>query len=219
MKHARWMLIVFLAFAANAPAQDEPAAFSGMLEAHNAWRRVVQVPPLHWSAEAAQHAQAWADRLAGEGCTARYDPDPARKDRYGENVLNAWASGPYQGWRRTPQEIVDRWGEEGRDYDLATNLCNAPAGKICGHYLQLTWQETQVVGCGRARCDKGEVWVCDYTPRGNLPGERPYGGKRPPAHVSLVDVPPDDGTAPGEMCYALGSEPQMSPVPVKEELR
>jgi pathogenesis-related protein 1 len=192
---ARVLGAVGLVFCAAAGAQ-EPVEFSGMIEAHNAWRRIVHVPELRWSTEAAQFAQNWANQLAAQGCEARYNPDPQRKEHYGENVFKAWASEPYPGWRRTPQQIVDKWGEEGRFYDLATNLCNAPSGRICGHYVQLTWDETQVVGCGRARCEKAEVWVCDYTPRGNKPGERPYGG----THKKAEFVPEPSPEA--QLCYA-----------------
>ena len=58
-----------------------------------------------------------------------------------------------------PAVVVGRWAEEGAWYDYASNACNAPAGRICGSWLQVVWGATEVVGCGRARCDAGEVWV------------------------------------------------------------
>jgi hypothetical protein len=182
--------LVVLATPAPHAQAGEPDDMAGIVAAHNTWRKIVNVPPLGWSESAAQMAQTWANQLAAEGCAARYNPDPMRKERYGENVMKAFGGEPYKGWKRTPQEVVDRWGEEGRFYDLATNTCNAPAGRICGHYTQLTWATTEAVGCGHARCDKAEVWVCDYTPRGNLVGHRPYGESRRTAQAPVDERPP-----------------------------
>lgn len=197
-----WQSVVLgLAVACTPAAADtEPAEFAGMVEAHNVWRRIVKVPELRWSDANAVQAQGWANQLASEGCAMRYNPDPLRKERFGENIMKAWGGEPYQGYRRQPQQVVDRWGEEGRYYDLATDTCNAPPGRICGHYTQLTWDETTHVGCGRARCEKSEVWVCNYTPRGNKADTRPYG------NAPKQSVLPPEEPAP-LACYAVGHEP------------
>lgn len=60
-------------------------------------------------------------------------------------------------------------------YDYASNSCNAPAGKSCGHYTQVVWAKSTEVGCGVAICDgKGQIWVCNYKPAGNFSGQKPY---------------------------------------------
>ncbi|MCK5525194.1 MAG: hypothetical protein KAI83_18865 [Thiomargarita sp.] len=43
----------------------EPNEFSGLVEAHNVWRRKVGVPDIRWSSEVAIVAQEWADQKQG----------------------------------------------------------------------------------------------------------------------------------------------------------
>lgn len=145
-----------------------------MLVAHNRWRETIPVPPLAWSRAAANQAMVWASQLAGESCKMRHNPDPARKKRFGENLYAYWRSKPYSGWHADPELVVRKWGEETQWYDDTTHTCSAPRGKTCGHYTQVVWQYTTHVGCARARCEAAEVWVCNYEPRGNYLGVKPY---------------------------------------------
>jgi hypothetical protein len=78
-------------------------------------------------------------------------------------------------------EVVQAWASEAADYDYASNSC-AP-GKVCGHYTQLVWRNSTLVGCAYARCTQNspfdgvptwDFWVCDYSPPGNWIGQRPY---------------------------------------------
>jgi hypothetical protein len=93
---------------------------------------------------------------------------------WGENVFSYWRGGAYEGWRKTPEYVVDRWTSEGQWYDHETNTCNAPKGSVCGHFTQVISTYTTHVGCGRARCKSAEVWVCNYAPPGNYKGVPPY---------------------------------------------
>ncbi len=160
-------------------ARAEPPRFAGMVAAHNTVRAPLGLPPLAWSDEAARQAQGWADQLSAQGCPARYNPDPARRERYGENILRAYARAPYEGLLRQPSDVVSRWAEEGRHYDHRHHRCLLDGGTQCGQYLQLIWETTEVVGCGVARCPTSEVWVCNYTPRGGQEGLLPYGNPGP----------------------------------------
>jgi len=130
-----------------------------MLEAHNAVRARVGVPPLAWSAQLAAVAQDWADRLIATR-TFAHRPD----DRYGENLY------AISGGAASPAQVVAAWAEEARGYDPRSNTC---AG-ICGHYTQIVWRATHRVGCGVATDPEREVWVCDYDPPGNVVGFQPY---------------------------------------------
>jgi pathogenesis-related protein 1 len=72
-----------------------------------------------------------------------------------------------------PAEVVKLWAAERADYDYASNRC--ASGKDCTHYTQLVAQRTKAVGCGMALCpERGQLWVCDYYPAGNIVGKRPY---------------------------------------------
>ena len=147
---------------ATVPSGTEPAPFSGMVAAHNRARERVGVPPLQWSDPLARTAQAWAERLRGEQCEMRHSGAAG----LGENL--AWASGTHL----RPEDVVALWVRELRAYSPANGSC-AP-GAVCGHYTQVVWRETRFVGCGMARCGEAEVWVCNYTPAGNVVGQRAY---------------------------------------------
>lgn len=171
------LLALLLSAIASLPlcADNEPATFSGMLAAHNAARSAVGVAPLLWSNTLATGAQQWASQLASEGCTLRYDPDPSRRETTGQNLFRAYGNAPYNGTKRTPAEAAERWVREGQQYDHATHRCKNTLGSQCGAYLQVIWEKTTAVGCGQARCEAAEVWVCHYAPRGGQDDLKPYG--------------------------------------------
>lgn len=182
-------LLLLLALAATtasgtAAAAGEAPGFDGLLDAHNALRQPLGLKPLRWSDEGALQAQIWAEQLARESCVARYNPDENRRLTWGQNVLRVTASGPYEGWRRNAGDVVRRWGEEAQQYDHASHRCRMNTGTQCGQYLQMIWETTEEVGCGRARCTAGEVWVCNYRPRGLQEGLKPYGNPAEPPPVS-----------------------------------
>lgn len=167
--------------AAPAPVVDddddddgEPAHFDGMLEAHNRWRRQVGTAPLSWSNAAARVAQDWADELARRDCRISHSPGDERRLIWGENVYSYWRGSAYEGYRKTPDFVVDRWAAEAQWYDKASDTCRAPKGMVCGHFTQVVSTYSTHVGCGRARCTSAEVWVCNYSPPGNYAGVAPY---------------------------------------------
>lgn len=152
----------------------EPPDFAGLLEAHNHWRKQVGTPALSWSNSAADVAQAWADELVRRGCQISHSTGDKRRLTWGENVFSYWRGGAYEGYRKTPEIVVDRWASEGRWYDNKTQTCKAPRGSVCGHFTQVISTYSTHVGCGRARCETAEVWVCNYSPPGNYKGVPPY---------------------------------------------
>lgn len=163
---SRWWVALLLGMGGLAlQASEMPATFVGMVEAHNRLRSPLGLPPLRWSPAAAEQAQSWADSLASRGCPARYNPDPERRRRYGENVLRAFAAAPYEGLLRDPASVVARWAADGQDIDPDTGECHNPSGTRCGQYLAIVGPATLGIGCGVARCPSAEVWVCNYYPR------------------------------------------------------
>jgi uncharacterized protein YkwD len=130
-----------------------------MIAAHNFNRTKVGTPPLAWSDDLATSAQQWAATLIDRGTFAS-----RQGGQFGENLFEI------SGGSADPSRVVDAWASEAANYDHTTNSCRAR----CGHYTQLVWRGTRLVGCGAARKAKREVWVCDYDPPGNIIGERPY---------------------------------------------
>jgi pathogenesis-related protein 1 len=147
---------LFVAASALAQPQVEPGE---MLQAHNMIRRNLGLPPLAWSDKLAARAQEWAQNLLAKGKFLHNSKTP-----YGENLFEI------TGARAQPAEVVRAWASEARDYDYRSNRCKG----TCGHYTQIVWRDTKEVGCGVAGGIKREVWVCEYTPPGNVIGQRPY---------------------------------------------
>jgi hypothetical protein len=170
-----WSALVALPALADSP----PAALNGLLEVHNHARAAVGVPPLQWSDALASEAQSWAQQLSRENCRLRYDPDPQRRETTGQNLYRAYSNSPYAGYRKSPAEAAERWLREGQSYDHLTHQCAPGLGSQCGAYLQAIWETTTALGCGQARCDTAEVWVCHYAPRGGQEGIKPYGNTTP----------------------------------------
>ena len=157
-----------------AAAPGEPLEFAGMLAAHNRWRAEVGTPPLVWSQAAAQLAQSWADRLADEACVLRHNAEALSSGAWGENIFAMERGGDYPGFRRRPGQVVDSWASERQWYDADHHRCEAPPGQTCGHYTQVVSTYSTHVGCGRARCPRIEVWVCNYAPPGNFSDAAPF---------------------------------------------
>ncbi|KAG2583210.1 hypothetical protein PVAP13_6KG258906 [Panicum virgatum] len=77
----------------------------------------------------------------------------------------------------TVAAAVQMWVNEKQDYDSATGTCmkGRPEELMCGHYTQVVWRNTKAIGCARVKCDNGGIFItCNYTPAGNVPGQRPF---------------------------------------------
>ncbi len=139
-----------------------------MLALHNEARAAVGVAPLTWSSDIAASAEAWAGELGERSCVIAHSDT----DQFGESLYFAMRTNGSV----TPKEVVAAFAAEKRDYDPMTNTC--AAGKECGHYTQMVWGDTTRMGCAKALCSVSgssrEAWVCQYGPRGNIRGERPY---------------------------------------------
>lgn len=170
---ATFLLLVSLVPARPSSAQGNAVDAKSMLEEHNTLRAAVGVPELRWSDALARQATTWADTLKKSGCTMQHS-----RSQLGENLY--WASARKTGGGSIPQpitekEVVASWAAEKQWHSRATNSCEAPSGKTCGHYTQMVWETTREVGCAKAICnDSSQIWVCNYAPAGNVVGQRPY---------------------------------------------
>ncbi|CAH2051572.1 unnamed protein product [Thlaspi arvense] len=157
---------IFLVFIVSLRAQDSPQDF---LDAHNEARAVVGVAPLIWDETVAAYARDYANQRKGD-CALQHSSGP-----YGENI--AWSSGNMSG-----VEAVNMWVNEQADYDYDSNTC--ASGKDCGHYTQVVWRNSVRMGCAKVTCsnsqsfvqnDNGQTFItCNYDPRGNFVGEKPF---------------------------------------------
>lgn len=174
---ASLLLLFCLVCARPSSAKDPGVDAMCMVQEHNALRAEIGAPKLRWSKVLARQAAAWATTLKKSGCAMRHS-----RGRLGENLY--WASArtttTKNKTRRAPQAITEKdvvaaWASEKAWYSRASNTCDAPPGKSCGHYTQIVWETTREVGCGKAVCnDNSQIWVCNYAPAGNVAGQRPY---------------------------------------------
>lgn len=151
--------------------ESEPPALAGITAAHNVVRAGVGVAPLFWNALLAASAQAWADQCIDSDGNGLIDHNADRSNGFpwyvGENIFGSTGVA-------SPQQAVDLWAAEVQYYDYATNTC--AAGHACGHYTQVVWSTSVMLGCGISSCPGltyGNGIVCDYGPGGNTGGP-PY---------------------------------------------
>ena len=148
---------------------------AGILRVHNQARRLVGVKALTWDRGIARYAQAWANRLATYYRGLHHRPrSGAWRQRYGENLASAGAGRPSGLYGA---EGSRQWYGEKRHYRLG-RVGTVRVGGVTGHYTQMVWRKSTKIGCGIARYRSGRwyntVLVCNYSPAGNMTGEKPY---------------------------------------------
>ncbi len=150
--------------------EENPVNPTAIITTHNHWRSQVGVPGLTWSDKLVNVAQDWAKKLKEDGCGFYHSHND-----YGENLFKAsplmWSDGQRELQETSPEKVTNSWGNEIKDYNYPDNSCSG----VCGHYTQVVWKETTEVGCARSVCDdKSQIWVCSYSPAGNMAGKKPY---------------------------------------------
>jgi len=143
---------------------SEPTAPGGgiaqeVLNAHNAYRSQVGVPPLKWSESLAASAQQWANHLASTG-TFQHSSAAENLAQGSEGAFSV-------------TNLVDMWGSEKQYFIHGTfpNVSSTGNWADVGHYTQVIWRNTTEVGCGLARGNGNDVLVCHYNPAGNVMGQ------------------------------------------------
>jgi uncharacterized protein YkwD len=175
MKQNLLWLIYFLlsikCLAQSVPAETgsriSHADAQAALDFHNKARKDVGTNPLTWSAEVAAYAQAWADSLASRNCAFEHRANATRIKNYGENIF--WGSSSSY----TAVDASESWYSEIEKY--VHGPLSSQNWSVAGHYTQMVWATSTMVGIGSATCAGGEVLVvANYNPPGNYMGEKAY---------------------------------------------
>lgn len=124
-----------------------------------------------WDEGLATVAQSWADQ-----CTVAHDH--ARGDgRFpvGQNLAATWTTRSSVSPSPDFQRQITGWYNEVHSFSYYSTGFTAGTG----HYSQLVWGDSHLVGCGYAFYydrSKGytKLYVCNYGPGGNVIGEKPY---------------------------------------------
>ncbi|XP_019894450.1 venom allergen 5 isoform X2 [Musca domestica] len=127
-----------------------------------------------WDDELADRAQKWA-----ENCQFRHDPfRTINRFTMGQNLAIIWSTAPLDPDDGDFPSRIQNWFNEVQKYSFG----DAWSPKT-GHYSQLVWGETSLVGCGFAEYkDKSKynkLYVCNYGPGGNVVGYNPYEAGKP----------------------------------------
>lgn len=135
-----------------------------ILKAHNKYRTDLNITPLMWSDELANHAQLWANHLASvDGTTLEH----SSQDAEGENLWLGTSS------KFNYTAMVDLWGNEKRFFirGIFPNVSSTNSWKDVGHYTQIIWKNSSHVGCAIASSRGNDILVCRYYPPGNWHNE------------------------------------------------
>lgn len=135
-----------------------------LLSVHNRERARLGETPLAWSGKLASDAQNWADHLAQTGTFSHMS---GGQSGAGENIWRGTA-GDY-----SAAEMIGTFVDERADYHPGRfpNVSRTGSWHNIGHYTQIIWPDTRMVGCAVARGDGQDVMVCRYWPAGNVVGK------------------------------------------------
>ncbi len=157
-----------------------------LLDVHNSARSGLNksISDLKWSPTIAKDAQLYADKMASEGIwghdTVKNQNDGYGHGNYGENLYTSSQI-------TSLKEASIAWVEEENFYSYGligdSNTCDV--GKQCGHYTQVIWKDTTLVGCAMSQykvdtfidgnnANGWNIVVCKYQKPGNYIGQTPY---------------------------------------------
>ncbi|KAJ3159027.1 hypothetical protein HK101_001155 [Irineochytrium annulatum] len=170
--------------AASAPSSGLTQEQADALALHNAERALVAdasstpltlvatvpPPPLTWDAKLQASAQGAATTLATKQCalTNGYTGYPG----VGENTYALTSSNTIDLDGLPLTRAVDAWIGA-----VNERMAYAPGGM--SHWTQIVWSGTSSVGCGKAMGSSADgfacyVFVCHYSPPGNIDGQNPF---------------------------------------------
>ncbi|XP_037732551.1 scoloptoxin SSD552 [Drosophila subpulchrella] len=186
-----------------------------ILQEHNRLRQIVatgrypgqpgaeNMREIVWDDELAARAQKWADN-----CQFRHDPHRTiNRFTMGQNLAIIWSTAPLDADDGDFPSRIQSWFNEVQKYSFG----DAWSPKT-GHYSQLVWGETSLVGCGYAEYKDtskyNKLYVCNYGPGGNVVGYNPYEVGKP--SCSTYGMKPSSRYQ--GLCSAPGSSPASNSV-------
>ncbi len=163
------IFLFLLFFVSHAFAQEQltEKEKQELIEIHNEWREKVNCPPVEWSDEIADYAQEWGKHLKELAGIYKHRPYSGEwKQIYGENIF----SGSEDNYKA--KYVVDTWASEIKDYN-GEAIDNQNYINI-GHYTQIVWKTCKKIGCAKIIHHGRSIWICNYSPSGNIMGQKPY---------------------------------------------
>ncbi|XP_072266172.1 cysteine-rich venom protein-like [Pyxicephalus adspersus] len=136
-----------------------------IIDTHNLYRRNTDpsarnMLKMEWSKEAQSIAELWAKE-----CTMSHSPPENRfisSYSCGENIFYSTAP---KSWKT----VIDFLGDEKEYFEYGIG---AKSDKIIGHYTQMVWYKSFLIGCAVTQCNYTNYsvffYVCEYCPAGNI---------------------------------------------------
>ncbi|XP_070156708.1 venom allergen 3-like [Polyergus mexicanus] len=141
----------------------------------NAQPPAANMHELYWDSELASGAQNWANQ-----CIFAHNDEKDRKiERFpvGQNIGLKKMRGSQNIAKIEFSKQINKWFSEHEDYQFSA--IDTKIIKVVGHYTQLAWANTYLVGCGYSQYKTSnntayQFYVCHYGPTGNEFGKLPY---------------------------------------------
>ena len=137
-----------------------------VLAAHNQERVRLGLRPFSWSPVLSAHALAWAQQMARSGrfVHSTNDSRPGEGESMFRHIAGAF----------TPEQMVGTFLAERPNFKPGVFPDIARDGNWirAGHYSQVIWPTTTVLGCAVAVGGGMDYFVCRYSPPGNMRGQR-----------------------------------------------
>lgn len=138
-----------------------------ILDTHNKLRRqenAGNMKIMSWNGPLATQANKWVELCHFEH---GFNKTTGVEGSVGQNLFIASGTGTYTEMAK----VVNAWYAEKKDYNYNKLSCS----KVCGHYTQVVWADTNLLGCAYKHCPKltennGKVHtnahyvVCNYLP-------------------------------------------------------
>ena len=122
----------------------------------HALRKNHSAPPLKYDAQISKVATAWAQHIIDTGKFEHSD------SIYGENIAYTYSAGDYKSFVK----VTNAFYNERNFY----NYSNPVFSMKTGHFTQLVWVNSKLVGIGIASNKTNTAFVFNYHPPGNYEG-------------------------------------------------
>jgi hypothetical protein len=172
---------------------------------HNSARAIYGAPPLAWDPGLALSAGAYVGQLARIGKLVH-------ASREGRGTVRENISQGLPGW--SAGQLVGSWVKEKQYFrpGIFPNVSTTGDWYQVGHWTQMIWAQTVMIGCAKAAGIGGMWLVCRYDPGGNKDG-KPVGIRLPiiaqgaPPVININNPAPQPANAP-QPVQANAPQPQ-----------
>ncbi len=139
------------------------------LKIHNKARSSLGITSLEWSSKLADEASLYAKTLAINDNGLIH----SNNNSSGENLYMICCYDNDSEFKFILKNASEAWYDEVKDYKYGP--IKSYDTKMIGHYTQMIWLKTKLLGIGYAVSSKGAIYVvARYFPAGNYIGQYPY---------------------------------------------